>query len=46
LTAVAALRHEKFAASVDTGVNIVTLENMNDPAIAALIHPPLAKYLK
>jgi ribose transport system substrate-binding protein len=46
LTAVAALRHEKFAASVDTGVSIVTRENMDDPALAALIHPPLAQYLK
>jgi ribose transport system substrate-binding protein len=46
LTAVAALRHEKFAASVDTGVGIVTRENMDEPAIAALIHPPLAQYLK
>jgi ribose transport system substrate-binding protein len=46
LTAVAALRHEKFAASVDTGVGIVTRENMDEPAISALLHPPLAKYLK
>jgi ribose transport system substrate-binding protein len=46
LTAVAALRHEKVAASVDTGVLIVTRENMDEPAIAALLHPPLSQYLK
>jgi ribose transport system substrate-binding protein len=46
LTAVAVLRHEKFEASVDTGVLIVTRENMDDPAVAALLHPPLDKYLK
>jgi ribose transport system substrate-binding protein len=46
LTAVAALRHEKFDVSVDTGVCIVTRENMNEPAIAALLHPPLAEYLR
>ncbi|HXQ81761.1 MAG TPA: substrate-binding domain-containing protein [Opitutaceae bacterium] len=46
LTAVAVLRHETFAASIDTGVRIVTRENMDEPAIAALIHPPLAQYLK
>lgn len=46
LTAVAALRHEKYQASVDTGVGIVTRENMNEPAISALLHPPLAQYLK
>jgi ribose transport system substrate-binding protein len=46
LTAVAALRHEKVAASVDTGVLIVTKENMDEPAVAALLHPPLAQYLK
>jgi len=46
LTAVAALRHEKFASSIDTGVDIVTRENMDEPAVAALIHPPLAQYLK
>jgi ribose transport system substrate-binding protein len=46
LTAVAALRHEKVAVSVDTGVLIVTRENMDEPAVSALLHPPLAQYLK
>jgi ribose transport system substrate-binding protein len=46
LTAVAALRHEKVPASVDTGVSIVTRENMDEPELAALLHPPLAQYLR
>jgi ribose transport system substrate-binding protein len=46
MTAVAVLRHEKVAASIDTGVGLVTAENMDDPAVSALIHPPLAEYLK
>jgi len=45
-TAVAVLRHETVPASIDTGVGLVTAENMDDPAVAALIHPPLAEYLK
>ena len=45
-TAVAVLRGEKVAASVDTGVGFVTKDNMNEPAIAELMNPPLAKYLK
>jgi hypothetical protein len=31
---------------IDTGVNIVTPENMAEPAIKDLLHPPLDKYLK
>lgn len=31
---------------VDTGVSLVTKDNMSDPAIAALLAPPIAKYLK
>lgn len=45
-TAVAVLRGEKVPAVVDTGVGFVTKENMNEPAIAELMNPPLAKYLK
>ena len=44
--AVAAIRGEKVAPTVDTGVGFVTKENMNEPAIAELMNPPLAKYLK
>ncbi len=46
MTAVAVLRHEKVSPLIDTGVGLVTLENMNDPTVSALIHPPLAEYLK
>jgi ribose transport system substrate-binding protein len=45
-TVVAAIRGEKVAASVDTGVGFVTQQNMNEPAIAELMNPPLEKYLK
>jgi ribose transport system substrate-binding protein len=31
---------------VDTGVHLVTRENMNDPEMKDLLHPPLDKYLK
>jgi ribose transport system substrate-binding protein len=46
MTAVSVLRHEKVEASIDTGVGLVTTENMDDPAVSALIHPPLDEYLK
>jgi ribose transport system substrate-binding protein len=46
MTAVDALHHKKVPASIDTGVGLVTAENMDDPAVSALIHPPLAQYLK
>jgi ribose transport system substrate-binding protein len=46
MTAVAVLRHQKVEPLIDTGVGLVTLDNMNDPAVSALIHPPLAEYLK
>jgi ribose transport system substrate-binding protein len=45
-TAVSVLRHEPVPAAIDTGVGLVTRENMDDPDISALIHPPLAEYLK
>ena len=46
LSAVAVLRREPVAASIDTGVGLVTLENIDDPEVSALIHPPLAEYLQ
>ena len=46
MTAVAVLRHQKVEPLIDTGVGLVTQDNMNDPAVSALIHPPLAEYLK
>ena len=39
-TLVAVLRGEKVAAAIDTGVGLVTPENMNEPANAALLNPP------
>lgn len=45
-TAVAALRGQKVEPVVDTGVGFVTKDNMNDPAIAEIMNPPLDKYLK
>ncbi len=46
MSAVARLRHEPLAASIDTGVALVTRENLDDAAISALIHPPLSEYLR
>jgi ribose transport system substrate-binding protein len=46
MTAVDVLNHRAVAASIDTGVGLVTKDNMDDPAVSALIHPPLAEYLK
>ena len=46
MTAVSVIRHEKVPLSIDTGVGLVTIDNMDDPAVSALIHPPLAQYLK
>ena len=40
-TALAASKGEKVEAFVDTGANLVTKANENDPKIAALIHPKL-----
>lgn len=45
-TIVAHLKKEKVAPRVDTGVMVVTKENMKEPEIDALLHPPLDKYLK
>jgi ribose transport system substrate-binding protein len=45
-TIVAVIRGEKVEPLIDTGVGFVTKENMNDPAIAELLNPPIAKYLK
>jgi len=45
-TMVEALQGKKAGPRVDTGVTMVTLDNMNSPDIQALLHPPLAQYLK
>jgi ribose transport system substrate-binding protein len=40
-TALAVSKGEKVPANVDTGANLVTKANENDPKIAALIHPKI-----
>jgi ribose transport system substrate-binding protein len=44
-TAVAAVRGEAVEARVDTGVQMVTPENLQEPAIQELINPDIAKWL-
>jgi ribose transport system substrate-binding protein len=44
-TVVAILRGENVPERIDTGVGFVTLANFDDPAMADIVHPPLAKYL-
>ena len=44
--AVAHLRGEKIEARVDTGVTLVTPDNLDSEASKALLNPPLAEYLK
>ena len=43
--AVAALRKETFDEEVDTGVALVTPENLSDPEIQELTNPPIDEYL-
>ena len=45
-TAVKHLRGEKVDRRIDTGVRLVTPENMNEPEIKELLYPPLDKYLQ
>jgi len=40
-TIVAVLQGKKVPPAIDTGVGLATPENMNTPAIAALLHPPI-----
>jgi len=46
MTAVKHLRGEKVEKRIDTGVALVTPENMNEPAMKELLYPPFDKYLK
>jgi ribose transport system substrate-binding protein len=46
ITAVKYLQGQKVEKRIDTGVVLVTPENMDQPHIAELLHPPLDKYLK
>ena len=45
-TLVAYLRGEKVPVRIDTGCDVATPENMNEPRIKDLLSPPLSKYLK
>ena len=46
MTVVQHLNGEKVDKRIDTGVTLVTKENMNDAAVAELLAPPIKKYLK
>jgi ribose transport system substrate-binding protein len=45
VTAVKHLKGEKIEKRIDTGVVLVTPENMNEPQIKELLYPPLSQYL-
>lgn len=45
-TIVASIKGEKVQSFIDTGANVVTAANMAEPKMAALLNPPLDKYLK
>ena len=45
-TALEHLRGEKVERRIDTGVVLVTPENMERPEIKELLYPPLDEYLK
>ena len=44
-TLVAHLRKQKVDRRIDTGVTLVSPENMNTPEVAELLHPPLKEFL-
>ncbi len=46
MTLVQHLRGKPVEKRIDTGVSLVTKANMNDPAMAELLAPPIAKFLK
>ena len=46
MTLVQHLQGKPIEKRIDTGVSLVTKENMNEPDMAALLAPPIAKYLK
>src|SRR5438445_12907178 len=45
-TAVKHLRGEKVEKRIDTGVSLITQDNMDQPAMEELLYPPIEKYLK
>ncbi|HWW02678.1 MAG TPA: substrate-binding domain-containing protein [Candidatus Acidoferrum sp.] len=46
ITAVKHLQGQKVEHQIDTGVRLVTPENMNEPESKELLYPPLDEYLK
>jgi ribose transport system substrate-binding protein len=42
---VAALRGEQVESRIDTGVWMITKENLREPQSSELLHPPVDKYL-
>jgi ribose transport system substrate-binding protein len=46
MTMVKHLQGEKVEKRIDTGVVLVTPENMNQPEMKELLYPPLDKYLR
>ncbi len=45
-TVVAHVRGQEVPKRIDTGVVLITPENLDDPDIQRLVHPPLDEYLK
>lgn len=44
-TAIAVIKKQKYEKRLDTGVNMVTKENMNEPAMKTLLNPEWSKWL-
>jgi ribose transport system substrate-binding protein len=45
-TMASVLRGDPVNKRIDTGVKLVTKANMNEPEVNALLHPPIAEFLK
>jgi ribose transport system substrate-binding protein len=45
-TIVAHLRHQPFEKHIDTGVTMVTPDNLDSPDTKAIVNPPIDKYLR
>jgi ribose transport system substrate-binding protein len=45
VTAVKHLKGQPVDKRIDTGVVLVTPENMNEPQVKELLYPPLSEYL-
>ena len=46
MTVVQVIKGEKVDKTIDTGVSLVTLDNMNTPEMQTLLSPPIDQYLK